>query len=238
MFINPSSHLVRMSIDDKLGPISRRLGPIGRAYWHIDEEVHRYYERIVKRWEEDGHERKTLVVTCAYAALGSCLLIGPTMPEHLAATALQPLAVYGGVTTSYLARKGRSGAGHDGIELLGNRKITTSSYDRAVWGILRSSRLPELATGCGALITGGIQILRGIQDRDMSTIHAGAFLTTIGVFGITHASAIYFIDKEPSLLDKAPAWKRALDSVKEYFAPTPAPVPIPVQNYLTTEVNP
>jgi len=227
-----------MNLDDKLGPISRRLGPVGRAYHRIDDEVHRYYEKIVRRWEEDGHERKTLAVTAAGGALLTFFASGTpareifdtnieTVSEAMSYGARIVFSFYAGCSSGHLLM-GASIGTHDGVATIGDQKVVISPYRHRMWRFLRGHRLTTLAGGCGALIAGGVQLINGFRDHDAYALNAGAYLCEMGLFGIGHASATYFVDKEPALLDRAPAWKQGLSAVKDALTPAPEPVPVHV----------
>ncbi len=228
-----------MSIDDKLGPISRCLGPIGRAYWHIDEEVHRYYERIVKRWEEDGHERKTLSFGVWAASTGAALLTPSSedpMTRLTVATYYLPFlpTLLGNV---YIQANNFFGQSHDGTRHIDGKKSIEDPFIYRAWKFARGQRLAILAVGCASLIGGGIQVLNGLQEGDTHVLDIGRHICKCGVLCVSTASSIYLVDKEPALLDRAPAWKRWLNAVKNAITPKPTPVPIPVQNYRATEVD-
>ncbi len=239
-----------MSLDDKLGPISRRLGPIGRAYHRIDDEVHRYYERIVKRWEDDGHERDTLEFASFVAMLGAitltnigCEVLGSVKERNL--TTNEEIAHL--TSAAYCALQALMTSLN--FELDKKRTIdgTTQSYTGYDFAVqispafgklrngIRSLRLLSLATGAGAIVNGGIHLIEGYKIHDPLLMDYARTSINFGLLLLGAASADYIRDHEPSLLDKAPAWKRALDSVKEYFAPTPTTAP--AQNYLTANVN-
>ena len=228
-----------MSIDDKLGPISRRLGPIGRAYWHIDEEVHRYYEKIVKRWEQDGHERETLAIGAGITSLmmqftHNALSKG-IFTSDVAEAMHTPIGVYTGVGAGVVLWGIALEIPPDGTRHNGETRIIKHREIYRLWRFLRGPRLATLIGGCATLVVGGVHIAAGLRDLDTNAVAEGAYWTTLGIHGISQSSMLYLADEEPALLDRAPAWKRALDAVKNAIAP--APVPIPVQNYSTTEVD-
>jgi len=238
-----------MNLDDKLGPISRRLGPVGRAYHHIDDEVHRYHETIVKRWEDDGHERRDLALGTSTAGALICatlavsVMSGTTIPKVLYST---------GHWTRLCAGLGLMGHAYqmtphllaviegkrpDGILDTADTKIINNPALYRKWRTIRGTRLTALAIGATTTLAGGVQAIQGLREKDAVTTYDGLGLVSMGLTSIFFGSTAYIIDREPSLLDRAPAWKRALDSVKEYFAPSPTPVPAPVHNYLTTDVR-
>ena len=230
-----------MSIDDKLGPISRRLGPIGRAYWHIDEEVHRYYEKIAKRWEEDGHERKALVRGSAMTALtsdlsGAVLVCGEPMFAYAKHNIAVALELYVCMLLPNIAATLRNRR-PDGISSDGDRNIISNPVLNQWWSIVRGPRLSTLVTGVAIALVGGMQFAQGLREGDVNQAQYGVGTMALGAATVSASSTIYLMDCEPTLLERAPAWKRGLNAVKKTITPTPAPVPIPVQNYSTTEVD-
>ncbi len=75
-----------------------------------------------------------------------------------------------------------------------------------------------------------------------------SFLITLGLSNLGMASSMYLKDRDPKLLDKQPAWRKALESARERvgelsdrvkegiqdWIPQPQPIPIPIR-YQTLE---
>jgi hypothetical protein len=101
--------------------------------------------------------------------------------------------------------------------------------------ITNSARLPTLLWGLANTGKGLYDVVDYlISGRSPNWAETNFNLST-GIEHLALASSIYFKARDPALLEKNPAWKNALNKVKEKIQemlPQPEPQPVPVRaNY-------
>jgi hypothetical protein len=207
-----------------------------------DEWILKQYTKVTNRWELSGRSKYELaakidgpgfLIPMAYGFIDMIRTSGAPVPapEPHTHTSLEHLTVYGIIAfalasnvlimqnflhTRYNLYKNRSDVGTD---------LAEDPYNYVQRGIHRAVRLP-LFMGFSALT--GYGVVQNATQGDLEGVTA----TTMGLLMyFSTASSMYIKDSNPKLLQKVPAWKRALNWVKEKaqdYLPQPEPLPAPV----------
>ena len=196
--------------------------PIVRAYEWLDKDfLLRQYSKAAKKWEDKGRDRYNLALLFDIPA-GIGIILSGAPPESL----------LGGLNL------GDSAVGMYNPEPTQGNVV--SSYEYGTSMIRRFFRVPVFVGGAGLTMIEGYNFLSGLVGSHNEPVNLDRLSHGIGLLSL--ASSMYLKDRDPKLLDKQPAWRRALeragelsDRIRDWVpVPQPQPVPIPVR-YETLE---
>ncbi len=179
----------------------------------MDEQVLRQYTKIGKKWEDKGRNIKALTIPLSLVGYG--LYVLPITPLTLG---------YG----FYI--------GTDIVRSFREKRDTTSGeviIDNPLLAIYRklnnATRFPLFATGVAMTTKGLIDICRGLAGKEnLSPESFGSFC--LGLSFLSTTSSIYLKDRDPKLLDKAPAFEKIYNWIKEKTQIKPALQPAPIHS--------
>jgi hypothetical protein len=188
----------------------------------IDSEVHRMYMKGTKDWS-----KKKVYEIGEKMGFGSCLFVGMSIGSFTDNFSQAiPSIFLSGLVSAPIAVQLSYFLNTD--EYISEEKVENPLvfYSKKINDKLR---LPLLAGGIGsiALMNYGI-------GEDPSGWDKLGFLSAAS-YGISLASSMYLLDRDPKVLEKSSVFTRAYHSAKEKLSPTPEPVPIPVKDYETLD---
>lgn len=191
----------------------------------VDTEIHRYYTKFGKKWEDQGHSRYSIAIPLSL--YGGVMGFGLNLNQHLVGWFL------GWDTWSNLSK-----TPYGTKENFSLGAITINRSGNFLKTIDRIARFPLFAAGVGYMVKGTYGVVHSIAHGDNSELGNSVSEIGTGSSLFAMASSLYIKDIEPKLLDKQPFWKTAYHWAKEKvssLAPQPAPQPIPIQSYTTLE---
>ncbi len=180
----------------------------------MDEQILRQYTKIGKKWEDKGRNIKGLTIPLSLVSIG--LYWAPIIPI------IPGYGYYIGmdITRNLFEKK---------------RDVTSGeiAIDNPMFVIYRklhnATRFPLFATGVAMTTKGLIDICRGLAGKEnLSPESLGSFC--LGLSFLSTTSSIYLKDRDPKLLDKAPAFEKVYNWIKEKIQIEPVLQPAPVHS--------
>ena len=197
----------------------------------IDEDIHRGYSRLTRKWEDKGKSRYALsgIFDVCSVITGVNYFLGVTKdPVNIVKGFLYGLNMGGGL--------GASSTGLLFEKLTGCKMVVNHLLDNPILYCVnkfgKTIRAPELVLGVSLIGKGLYDVYNSLANQDTSSLSEGLSNLTLGTSLASNASAWYVRDSDPEVLDKKPNWKAGLEKLMEYISPVqtePSSIKIPVK---------
>ncbi len=201
------------------------------AKW-ADEQVLRQYTKVGKRFHLDERRKKYWVAGGLNIA-SMCLTVSPTRILGRPALGVGIWTLTQLSDWSYNLR-GIFGRVRD-EPISETRVVDKETYLYKTYNSVL--RLPTLAAGLGMVSKYGVDLYNHLFNGVPTDSDSYQYLN-LGLGLLAASSSMYIKEMDPKLLDKAPFWKTAYNSIKEKvrsLSPEPVPQPAPANSYSLTE---
>lgn len=187
---------------------------INRVYEWLDRDVLlRQYSKVAKRWEDKGRNIYTLSSAVGIPSFPLRFLagnLGGIIEPHSVRVVNEILNGFIHASDGYYNLDGLRGRVEESTD--SNSKV----IDRNILSrkLNRITRVPYFLSSVGLLgkvAYDAYNYLANGEPMPNEDFH----LASLGLSNIGLASSMYLKDRDPKLLDRQPAWKRALESAKE-----------------------
>ena len=210
----------------------------------VDEDIHRGYSRLTKKWEDKFGSKYDLSLLFDLSSLGSMYWGSPNanqlkMGYDSILAVLSPLMSVSGATSVYSLvyhklgrRKKGEGVEHAGITRVNDKFIVENPLLWFTNKISKTVRAPELILGASFIGKGVFDLGNYFIGNDSSSLSEGLGNLGLGVSMASNASAWYVRDSDPKVLEKKPNWKAGLEKLANAISPAqtePSPIKIPVK---------
>ncbi|MEK6830043.1 MAG: hypothetical protein AABY15_08050 [Nanoarchaeota archaeon] len=188
------------------------------TYDKLDETILKQYTKLTKKWEEKGRSRYGLSAMFGFpgAVFGIFSVNNPLYPIFL------------GLNNS-LDIVGLMSGNHDGTEENGERRIIQDSSAYYANKFLNKARLPLFGLGVYLVGKSGFELYDYLANSSNVNLENIRENTLNGLSFLLSSSSIYIRNSNPKILEKAPMWKKAYESLKEkILSPKPLTEPAPV----------
>ena len=191
--------------------------PIAKAYKWLDEDVLlRQYSKVAKKWEDSG--RDIYHLSSAIGTSSVCLGIVAVASLGIK-LGLSPNSLMSAYSPSLMSAS--IDFNHNIAGLGGEIEEISDSNSKSIDPFLeifkknnRISRVPFFLSGVGLVGKVGYDVYNYFANGE--SIPGEDFnLVSLGLSNIGIASSMYLKDRDPKLLDKQPAWRRAFQSSRE-----------------------
>ena len=212
------------------------LETLAKPFIVADEWILRQYTKPVKKWEDKGHSKYSLAL----------------MSDAIASTFLTPSRFFDSRITSFLVpflpyslgfSFGPStlglflGVSHTGLSESNGKKIISDPVSYYFDKMSRIIRMPELITGISLAGKGTFDIYNYLSNNEPS-LSEGIKDFCFGMSLVFNSSAFYIKNSDPKILDKAPFWKAAYESLRDKMnslvpePPAPQPATRTIESYV------
>ncbi len=204
----------------------------------LDETILKQYTRLTKKWEEKGHSRYSLANAFSLSTFPFIHIIGNYYKNY--DIVLTPVS---GIMASDVTRNlldpffKKEDITSDGTTAKDSNMVRRIFEKLAEW-----TRLPLFLSGAGLMAKGGMNLVDYFQTQNSNSLNDALNDLSLGYTLFGTASSMYIKESDPRLLDKAPMWKKAYESLKEKAKellpqPMPNPAPAAVNRSLEGIVN-
>ncbi len=206
----------------------------------IDEDIHRQYSKLTKRWEDKGYSRYSLSMALDSISpiLGFTDYPQIKIPIPLApllGPLVVPAIILWGCIEGFSITKSLNGLlfkNHSGIKEQNGKYVVSDPVLYFGEKLGKTIRAPELILGASFIGKGVYEIYNSFANQDASSLSDGLSNLSWGVSLASNASAWYVRDSDPKVLDKKPNWKVGLEKLMEYVSPAQtehSPIKVPVK---------
>lgn len=187
----------------------------------LDGTVLKQYTKLTKKWEEKGHSRYSLAHAFNLSSLG--IYLSPLVP-----VGIYPLTLGASLGMDLPRNLLESLEKKETME----GEIAESPINSLLLGykdITNLLRLPFFISGVSLMVKGSLGLIDYFNTQNSNSLNNAIDDLSLGYSSFGLSSSIYVKDSNPKLLEKAPMWKQAYESLKEkIFSPKPVPQPVSV----------